>query len=82
MPCLSLGFLETLIVYVIVIAAIVAVIKLLLPPLDSFSPLGIPLGRIVMIILYAVIAIVIIYIIFALLACLLGAGPPFHALVK
>jgi hypothetical protein len=80
MSCLNLAFLENLIVWVIIVAAIVAVIKLLLPPLNSFTPFGIPLGQIVMIILYAIIAILIVYLIFSLLACLLGSGPPFHTL--
>lgn len=80
MACFTLGFLEQLIVWIIIVAAIVACIKLLLPPLTSFAPFGIPLGRIVEIILYAIIAILIVYLIFGLLACLLGSGPPFHAL--
>lgn len=71
MSCLSLGFLQTLLVNIIVIVAIVACIKLLVPWLVDFS--GIPiLGQVVMIILWAIIAIMVVYLIFGLLSCMGG----------
>ena len=79
MPCFTLGFLEQLIVWLIIIGAIVACIKLLVPWVTSFT--GIPvLGQIIMIVLWAIVAIMVVYLIFGLLGCLVGAGPPFHPL--
>ena len=73
MSCLSLGFLQQLIIWVIVIAAIVAVIRLLVPYLTSL--IGFPIiGRIIEIVLWAVVAIAVVYLIFGLLGCLMGGG--------
>jgi len=72
MSCLSLGFLQALIIQCIIIGVIVAVIQLLVPWLVSFTwPI---LGQIIMIVLWGIIAIMIVYIIFALLGCLVGGG--------
>lgn len=77
MACLSLGFLEQLIVWGIILIAIVAIIKLVVPWLLSI--VGVPVvGQIVNIILWAIVAIVVVYIIFALLGCLLGAAGSLH----
>jgi hypothetical protein len=76
MACFTLGFLEQLIIWAIIVGAIVACIKLLVPYLTGLvSPI---LGQIIMIILWAIVAIMVVYLIFGLLACLVGAGPPFH----
>lgn len=76
MSCFSLGFLQQLVIWVIVAAAIIAIIQLLIPWLESATwPV---LGQIIRIVLWAVVAIVVVYIIFALLSCLLGSGPPFR----
>ena len=73
MSCLSLGFLQQLIIWVIVIAAIVAVIRLLVPYLTSL--IGFPIiGRIIEIVLWAIVAIAVVYLIFGLLGCLTGGG--------
>ena len=73
MSCLSLGFLQQLIIWVIVIAAIVAVIRLLVPYLTSL--IGFPIiGRIIEIVLWAIVAIAVVYLIFGLLSCLMGGG--------
>ena len=77
MSCLSLGFLQQLIIWVIVIAAIVAVIRLLVPYLTSL--IGFPIiGRIIEIVLWAVVAIAVVYLIFGLLGCLMGSGGDLH----
>ena len=77
MSCLSLGFLQQLIIWVIVIAAIVAVIRLLVPYLDSLT--GVPIiGRILEIVLWVVVAIMVVYVIFAFFSCLLGSGGGLH----
>ena len=74
MSCLSLGFIEQLLVWLIIVLAIVAIIRLLVPFLTSL--IGFPIvGQIVEIILWAVVAIMVIYVIFALLSCLIGGGP-------
>ena len=77
MSCLSLGFLQQLIIWVIVIAAIVAVIRLLVPYLTSL--IGFPIiSRIIEIVLWAVVAIAVVYLIFGLLGCLMGSGGGLH----
>lgn len=80
MSCLSLGFLQDLIIQCIIIAIVVGVVQLLVPWLVGFT--GWPgLGQAINIILWGIIAIMIVYIIFALLGCLVGSGgfhSPFH----
>jgi hypothetical protein len=79
MPCFTLGFLEQLIVWLIIIGAIVACIKLLVPWLTSITAMPV-VGQIIMIVLWAIVAIMVVYLIFGLLSCLVGSGPPFHTL--
>jgi hypothetical protein len=77
MACFSLLWLEQLIVWLIVIAAIVACIRLLIPFLDSVT--GFPIiGQVLMIVLWAVVAILVVYIIFGLLSCLMGGTGLLH----
>lgn len=74
--CFTLGWLEQLIVWLIVVGAIVACIKLLIPWLDSVT--GVPIiGQILMIVLWTIVAIVIVTIIFGLLSCLMGGTGSF-----
>lgn len=79
MPCFSIGWVETLIIDLIVICAVVAIIKLLVPLLVSLLS-GIMgsgaaiVGQILMILLWACVCIFICYIIFGLLGCLFGMG--------
>jgi hypothetical protein len=71
--CFSLAWLEQLIIWLIIVSAIIAVIKLVIPFLDSLT--GMPIiGRILMIILWAVVAIAFVIIIFGLLSCVLGGS--------
>jgi hypothetical protein len=71
--CFSLAWLEQLIVWLIVVSAVVAIIKLVIPFLDSLT--GMPIiGRILMIVLWAVVAIAVVIIVFGLLSCLLGGS--------
>ena len=77
MACFSLAFVEQLIIWLIVIIALVAIIQLLIPFVDSLS--GFPIiGQIIRIILWAIVAILVVYLIFALLSCLLGSGSLLH----
>lgn len=69
--CFSLAWLEQLIVWLIVVGAIVAITKLVIPFLDSLTGLPI-IGRILMIILWAIVAIALVAIIFGLLGCVGG----------
>lgn len=74
MSCFSLGFLEQLLVWLIVVCAVVAIIRLLVPFLTDL--IGMPIvAQIINIVLWAIVAIMVVYIIFALLSCLLGGGP-------
>lgn len=76
--CFTIGFLEQLIVWLIIVGAIVACIKLLVPWVSGLvNPI---VGQIIMIILWAIVAIMVVYFIFGLLGCLVGAGPPFHGI--
>lgn len=79
MACFSLGWLEQVLIYLVIICAIIAILKLLIPFLVSvLEPLfgggAAIVGQIINIILIAIVAIFVIYIVFALLSCLLGGG--------
>ena len=72
MSCLSLGFLEQLLIWLVMVSVVVAVLKLLIPWITSITfPI---VGQVLMIILWGVVAILAIYIVFALLGCLVGGG--------
>jgi branched-subunit amino acid transport protein AzlD len=71
--CFSLGWIESLLIWLVVVCAVVAVIKLLLP--YAFAQLGNPGALVVQvlnIVMWAVVLIFVIYIAFDLLACLVG----------
>jgi len=71
MGCFSLELLETLLVDLVIICAIVAIIRLFIPWATGQFPI---VGQVLSIVLYAVIAIFAIYVIFALFGCLIGSG--------
>lgn len=72
MGCFSLGWLQQMLVWLVIVSAIVAIIRLLIPWITSMTfPI---VGQALEIVLWAVIAIIVIYIIFALLSCLIGMG--------
>jgi hypothetical protein len=73
MACFSILWLEQLIVWIIIIAAVVAIINLLIPWLTQITGLDI-LGQALRIILWAVVAIAVVIVIFGLLSCLLGGA--------
>lgn len=75
--CFSLGWIEQLLVWLVIIFAIVAILRLLIPWIAG--KLGGDGGVIVAainIVLWAFIAICVIYFVFALIACLGGSGLP------
>lgn len=75
--CFSLAWLENLLIWIVIVAAVIGILKLLIPWVFSF--LGVstgPLLQIISIVVYAIIAIFVIYVAFALISCLVGGG--FH----
>jgi hypothetical protein len=77
--CFSLAWLAQFLVWLVILGAVIAIVKLLVPWLTTF--IGVPiLGQIAMIVLYAIVAIIVIYIVFDLLSCLLGFGGSFPRL--
>ena len=77
MGCFNLIFLQQLVIWTVVIIAIVAVIRLLIPYLSSV--IGVPVvPQILEIVLWLIVAVAVIYLIFALLGCLLGSGGGLH----
>jgi hypothetical protein len=75
--CFSLAWLAQLLVYVVVICAVVAIVKLLLPfVLSQLGGAGSIIAQIINIALWAFVAILVIYFAFAVISCLLGGGLP------
>lgn len=75
MGCFSLAWVEQLLVWLVIVAAIIAILRLLLPWVAA--QIGIPIiGQVINIVLWAIIVILVIYICFALLSCLAGGGLP------
>ena len=75
--CFSLGWLEQLLVWIVIVCAVVGILKLLLP--FVLTQLGVGGGIIVAainIVIWAVIAIFVIYICFDLIECLGGLHLP------
>lgn len=75
--CFTLGWIEQLLVWIVIVIAVVAVIKLLLPWLSSLVPGGGLVTSIISIVLWAVIAIAVIYFVFALISCVAAGGGGF-----
>lgn len=82
MGCFTLQWLQQFLVWCVIVGAIIAIIRLVIPWV--MNQVGIPLlAQIVNIILWAIVVIFVIYIAFALLSCLIGMGgvsllPPTH----
>jgi hypothetical protein len=77
--CFSLSVVEHLLIWIVVVAAVFAIIRLLLAlvtPAGEFAWAITTAIQVVKIILYAVIVIAVIVVVFALLACII----PFPAL--
>lgn len=73
--CFSLGWLQQILIYLVVLGAVFAIIKLVVPlALQHFGGAGSVLAQIINIVMWAVIVILIIYIAFAVISCLLGTG--------
>lgn len=79
MACFSLGWIEQLLVWLIILVAVVGILKLLIPWI--VGQIGVsfgPLPQIINIVLWAAVAIFIIYISFELISCLLGSAGLFR----
>lgn len=77
MGCFTLGWIEQLLVWLVIICAIVAIIRLLVPWITSM--IGFPIiGQVLNIVLWAFLAIICIYIIIGLMGCLIGMGGGLH----
>lgn len=73
MSCFSLYWLETLLVWLVVIAAVVALVRLILPHvLGAFGTAGAMVSQALNIVIWAVVAIAVIVLVFDLLACFVG----------
>jgi hypothetical protein len=71
--CFSMQWLEQFLIYCIVVGAVIAIIRLIVPWV--LAQVGIPLlAQVINIVLWAIVCIFVIYIVFALLSCLIGAG--------
>jgi hypothetical protein len=76
MACFSLLWVQQLIIWIIVIAAIVAIIRIVVPWLTGImgGSLPAPVWQILNIVLWAVVAIAVVIIVFDLIACI-ASGP-------
>jgi hypothetical protein len=74
--CFSLGAIEQLIIWLIVICAVVAIVRLLLVPyvLAPLGPPGTIIVQVLNILLWVVIAIAVVYLVFDLLSCAFSGG--------
>lgn len=75
MACVSLGLIENIFIWLIVLGAVWALVNLLVPLI--LGPLGAAGATIVAalrIVLWAIIAIAVVIFVFELIGCLLGAG--------
>ena len=73
MGCFTLQWLQQFLVWCIIVGAIIAIIRLVVP--WAMAQVGIPLlAQVINIILWAVVCVFVIYIVFALLGCLIGMG--------
>lgn len=75
--CFSLQWIEQLLIWLVIVAAVIALLKLLLPfVLGPLGGAGTVIAQAIDIVVWAIIAIAVIYFVFALIACLGGGGLP------
>lgn len=73
MGCFSLQWFESVLIWLVIICAIVAILKLLVPfVLAQLGAGGGIIAQAINIVLWAVVCIFVIYVCFALISCLLG----------
>lgn len=75
MACFSINYFFQLMIWLVVIGAIYAIIKLVIPAvLANFGGPGTLLAQVLNIVLWAVLLIAVLYIVWGLVSCLLGGG--------
>lgn len=73
--CFSLGFIEQLLVWLVIVCAIVAILRLLLPWVAAqLGAAGGIVMAVINIVLWAIVCIYVIYFCFMLIECLAGGG--------
>lgn len=73
MYCISLGWLQNLLIWLVVIGAVIALVKLLLPlAVGPLGAAGTTVARALNIVIWATVAVAVIVLVFDLLACLVG----------
>lgn len=77
MGCFTLGYIEQLLIWLIVLGAFVACVRLLLPNILGTFPGGALILQILNIIMWAVVLIFCVILVFDLLSCVVGT-PFFH----
>jgi hypothetical protein len=79
MTCITLDFIKTIFIWIVILGALVSLVNLLLPLV--LGPLGTAGSTIIAalrIIVWAIVAIFVIVIVFDLMGCLLGVAGGFH----
>ena len=73
--CLSLNWIEQLLVWAVIVGALILILRIIIPwALQFFGAAGGVISQVLDILIKALIAILVIYIVFALISGLLGAG--------
>ena len=73
--CFSVAFLFQLLIWLVVLGAIYAIIKIVVPAvLANFGAPGGMLAQVINIVLWAVMMVIALYLIWDLVECLLGSG--------
>jgi hypothetical protein len=71
--CFTASWFMNLLIYLVIVGAIFAIVRLLIPyALQFFGAGGGVIAQVLNIVMWAIIAIIVIYICFALIQCLLG----------
>ncbi len=75
--CFTLVWIENVMVWLVIVCAVVAIIRLLVPWVTGM--IGFPIvGQVLNIVLWAFLAITAIYLVFGLLSCLVGMAGGLH----
>ena len=73
--CFTLGWLEHLLIWLVVVGAVVALVRLVLPlALGALGTAGGVIVQALNIVMWAIVAVAVIVIVFDLIACLLGGS--------
>ncbi len=75
MGCFSLGWLEQLLIWLVIVCAVIGILKLIVPfVLAQLGTGGDIIMKAINIVMWAIICIFVIYVCFALISCLTGGG--------